>query len=60
MDTKVRNSRQYRWQTENRERINLLFPKGTRQELQEAADVMGVSLSEFVCQAIREKIDRMG
>lgn len=60
MDTKVRNSRQYRWQTENRERINMLFPKGTRKELQEAADVLGVSMSEFVRQAIREKIDRMG
>ena len=60
MDTTKRNSRQYRWQAKNRERINMLFPKGTRKELQEAADVLGVSMSEFVRQAIREKIDRMG
>lgn len=60
MDTMKRNSRQYRWIVENKERINLLFPKGTKEELQKAADTLGVSLSEFVRQAIREKIDRMG
>lgn len=60
MDTMKRNSRQYRWIVENKERINLLFPKGTKEELQKAADILGVSLSEFVRQAIREKIDRMG
>lgn len=59
MDTKVRNSRQYRWQMENRERINLLFPKGTRGDLEAVCAKLGVSKSEFVRQAIREKIDRL-
>jgi post-segregation antitoxin (ccd killing protein) len=59
MDTLKRNNRQYKWQTENRERINMLFPVGTREELKNAADDLGISMSEFVRQAIREKLDRM-
>ena len=53
-----RNQRQDTWKRENRERINILFPKGTKERIKTAAEGSGLSISEFVLQAINEKIDR--
>ena len=57
VDTKKRNDRQYKWQTENADRINALLPKGMKAEINEAAAAQDVSASEFIRQAIREKIE---
>ena len=57
VDTVKRNERQYKWQTENADRINILLPKGSKQEIKDAADKLGVSASELMRQAIREKLD---
>ena len=57
-DTKERNRRQYQWQTENKERINMLFPKGTKERLTKAADKHDISLSEYTRRAIEETLKR--
>lgn len=56
VDTKKRNSRQQNWVNENKERINLLFEKGTKERLSKAAAASGVSLSEYVRNAINSKL----
>lgn len=55
---KKRNQRQDQWKRDNRERINILFPKGTKDRIKVAADELKISVSEFVLQAINEKINR--
>lgn len=59
MDTKKRNSRQYVWQSENRDRINLIFTKGIKEKVSEAAEKENLSMSQFVEKAVLEKIERM-
>ena len=59
VDTVKRNARQYDWQVENTDRINILLPKGSKQEIKEAASRLGVSASELMRQAIREKLDSL-
>ena len=60
VDTKKRNTRQQTWINENKERINLLFEKGTKERLKEAAAAANVTISEFVRQAIEEKLEKQG
>lgn len=52
-----RNQRQESWKKENRERINMLFPKGTKDRIKTAIYGSGLSVSEFVLQAINEKLN---
>ena len=51
-----RNQRMDNWKKENRERINILFPIGTKDRIRAAADELNISVSEFVLQAINEKL----
>lgn len=60
IDTKKRNTRQQAWINENKERINLLFEKGTKERLKEAAAAANVTISEYVRQAIEEKLEKQG
>lgn len=60
VDTKKRNTRQQTWINENKERINLIFEKGTKERLQEAAKASNVTISEYVRQAINEKLENDG
>ena len=53
-----RNQRQESWKKENRERINLLFPKGTKKKILEEIQDTKISISEYVLMAINEKIER--
>ena len=46
------------WKKENRERINMLFPKGTKEKIKAVADPAGLSISEFVTLAINEKLEK--
>lgn len=58
VDKKKRNKRQYEWASEKRDRINLLFSKGLKDKIQESATQAGMSKSQWVEQAIWEKMDR--
>lgn len=60
VDTKKRNTRQQTWINENKERINLIFEKGTKERLKEAAAAANVTISEYVRQAIEEKLEKQG
>lgn len=44
---------------ENKDRINFVMPKGMKDRIQKAADAIGVKSSEFIRQAITEKIERV-
>ena len=57
-DTKKRNKRQQDWQNQNRDRINMIFSKGFKERVQTAAAVVGLSVSQYVEQAVIEKIER--
>lgn len=56
VDTKKRNIRQQNWINENKERLNLLFEKGTKERLTKAAAASNVSLSEYVRNAVNTKL----
>ena len=53
-----RNTRQNTWQKENKERINFLMEKGTKERIKAAADQAGKSPSEFIREAIEEKLQK--
>lgn len=59
-DTVKRNRRQQKWIDENRDRINLVFSKGTKEQVQAAADLAGLSKSQWIEAAIKEKLERDG
>lgn len=59
MDIEKRNKRQYAWQKENRERINILLELGTKDRIAAAAEKINVNSSELIRQAINEKIDKI-
>ena len=47
-----------KWQQENRERINLIVPKGKKSIIQDHALTIGMSLNAYINTAIDEKIER--
>ena len=47
-----------KYQKENLECVSLRYPKGTRQEIQDHAALVGESMSAFILRAIRETMDR--
>lgn len=53
-----RNTRQNTWQKENKDRINFLMEKGTKERIKAAADQAGQSPSEFIREAIEEKLQK--
>ena len=58
IDTVKRNRTIQKWKDKNRDRINILFPKGTKERVQAAADAAGVSKSTWILDAINEKLER--
>ncbi len=58
LDTTKRNKRQQKWTDENRDRINLIFSKGTKERVQAAAEQAGLSKSQWIEAAINEKLER--
>lgn len=54
-----RNSRQNAWQKENKDRINFLMEKGTKDRIKAAADKAGISSSELIREAITEKLEEI-
>lgn len=59
IDIEKRNKRQYEWQKKSKERINILFDPGTKDRIKAAADKLHISASDFIRQAINEKIDKV-
>ena len=55
---KRRNDRQYLWQKENTDRINFTMQKGKKAQIKEIASSKGMSASEWINEAIQEKIER--
>ena len=53
---KKRNERQNTWQKENTDRINFTMPKGRKAEIKRNANIKGISASEWINEAIVEKI----
>lgn len=47
-----------KWQQENRERINLVVPKGKKSIIQDHAFAIGMSLNAYINAAIDEKMER--
>ena len=47
-----------KWLSENKERINLVVPKGRKAELQAHAEGQGESLNGFIVRAVDETIER--
>ncbi len=60
VDTQKRNKRQYEWQKDNSDRINFLLPKGLKAIINETAKANGQSASEFMRDAIIEKLKACG
>lgn len=58
VDNQTRNKRINDWKRDNTDRLNFSMKKGKRAEIQAAADFLGVTASEFVRQAIDEKIEK--
>lgn len=55
-DIQKRNARQYNWQKENKERINILFDKGTKDRIKLAADKHCQTSSEYIREAIEKSL----
>lgn len=55
-NTKKRNARQYAWQKETYDRKAYLLFKGQGDAVDQAAKTAGVSASEWIREAIREKL----
>lgn len=58
VDTVKRNTRQYEWQKENAERMNILFEKGTKARIDKACEVAGINKSEFVRKAVENELKK--
>lgn len=57
-DIKKRNARQNNWIKDTKDRINFTMPKGRKEEIKEYASRAGLSASEWINQAICEKMER--
>ena len=57
VDIQKRNKRQQKWTDENRDRINLVFSKGLKEKIFEAAKIEGLSMSQYVEKAIKKQLE---
>lgn len=56
VDIERRNKRINNWIKENSERINIMFAVGTKERIKELAKNKGVSISEYVRDAVSNQI----
>jgi len=47
-DTVKRNKRQAEWRKANKDRMELVLPKGYKQKLRELVEIQGISVTEWV------------
>lgn len=57
-DAAKRNKRQYNWQKETYDRLNMLFEKGFKERIQAAADKRGLSTSKYVQMAVEKQLEQ--
>lgn len=53
-DKEKRNKRNYKWTVENRDRINLYVPKGTKDRWMYRAERDGKTLSQWIVDKVEE------
>ncbi len=58
-DKQKRNARLNRWKAENKDRINILFEKGTKERIANASKIVGESTSEFVRKAVEQRLSEV-
>ena len=49
-----------KWQAENRERINMVVPKGYKEKIKTVAQKTGESVNGYIKKAIDERMERDG
>nr|DAG63245.1 MAG TPA: hypothetical protein [Caudoviricetes sp.] len=47
------------YQKEKYDRITVMAPKGTKEEVKKAAELKGIKMSAFVLECIQKEIERM-
>lgn len=47
-----------KWQAENRERINMVVPKGYKEKIKTIAQKTGESVNGYIKKAVDERMDR--
>ena len=47
------------YQKDNYDRITVMAPKGTKEDVKRAADLKGVKMSTFVLECIQKELERM-
>nr|DAV13552.1 MAG TPA: hypothetical protein [Caudoviricetes sp.] len=47
------------YQKNNYDRITVMAPKGTKEDVKRAADLKGVKMSAFVLECIQKELERM-
>lgn len=47
------------YQKDNYDRITVMAPKGTKDQIRAAADLKGVKTSAFVLECVRKELERM-
>ena len=56
--TEAQNRATQKYKQANTENLTITIRKGGKQELRAAADAAGVSIAQFVCDAVNEKAGR--
>lgn len=57
-DIQKQIQRQNDWRKENKERIDVIFPKGTKERVKAAAEITGETPSEFIRQAVNIRLEQ--
>lgn len=55
-DKQKRNARQNRWKANNKDRINVMFEKGTKERVAAAANKLGETSGEFIRKAVERRL----
>lgn len=48
-----------KYQKDNYDRITVMAPKGTKEEIKKAAELKGMKISGFVLDAVQKELERM-
>lgn len=56
IDKQKRNASQNKWKANNKDRINVMFEKGTKERVAAAADKLGESSGEFIRKAVDQRL----
>ena len=57
-DIQKQIQRQNEWRKENKERIDVVFVKGTKERIKAAAEIVGETPSEFIRKAVNIRLEQ--